>query len=382
MKKRICIVTGTRAEYGLLRTLMQAISNMKNVDLLVVAAGMHLSKEFGNTVNEIRRDGFRVNARVPMTTKSDTNVGMAQSVGKGIQGMVSAFGKLRPHVVVVLGDRIEALAASIASAYMNIPLAHIHGGDITKGGIDESARHAITKFANLHFAATKKSAERIRKLGEKKENIFIVGAPGLDEISSIKKAPRASILKKFGIETGRFLLVLQHPVSTSAKNAAKEMAETLEAVKRVGKPSIVVYPNSDAGGRRMIRIIHAYEKKLPLIRAYPSIRRDEFLALMSAAAVLVGNSSSGIIEGAALHLPVVNIGSRQSGRERAKNVIDAPHKRKEIEAAILKAMSPAFGKAVRRAKNLYGDGRAGERIAKTLERLTIDGSFVQKQIAY
>lgn len=383
-KKTVCVVTGTRAEYGILRSVIREIHKSPRLRLQVVATGMHLSKAFGKTINEIKKDGFVVAAQVVMTPKNDSLEAMARSVGDGIKGIVMALKKLQPDIVVVLGDRVEALAAAIAAAYLNIILAHIHGGDSTQGGLDESARHAITKFAHLHFPATKTSAERIHKMGEENRRIFVVGAPGLDEILHAKVPPRRALLKKFHLDgTQPIALVVQHPITTDVARAQRQIVETLEALRSASLQSIIVYPNADAGGRGMIKVIESYLSRYPYLRGYQSLTREEFLGLMRVANVMVGNSSSGIIESASLKLPVVTIGIRQAGRERSTNVITVGHQRRAIARAIRKALFNAqFLVCVRRAKSPYGDGFAGKRIRKVLERVPLSQKLLQKKLTY
>ncbi|MFA6414396.1 MAG: UDP-N-acetylglucosamine 2-epimerase [Candidatus Paceibacterota bacterium] len=382
-RKNILIVTGTRAEYGLLRSTMKAIRAQGGLALSVLVTGMHLSGTFGRTVTEIEKDDFPIAAKVKMTPGEDSSAAMAASVGIGIQGMVRAFKKIRPDVVLVLGDRVEALAAAVAAAYMNIVVAHVHGGDKTQAGLDESARHAITKLAHVHFPATKKSAERIKRLGEKGNMIHVVGAPGLDAIVYGDMTSEDQLSAKFNLDISRpFVLLVQHSVSTDPKSAKQQMIETLRALVRVKIPVIVVYPNADAGGRAMITVVKEYERKHTFIQAYQNISRSDYLGLLRTAAVLVGNSSSGIVEAAFFRVPVVNIGQRQAGRERAANVLDTHPDARAIEQTLRKALSEQFRAGLHTLKNPYGNGRAGEKIAGVLAGLHIDQALLQKQITY
>jgi len=380
--KKICVLTGTRAEYGLLKPVMKAIKK-NGMELSLIVTGMHLSKEFGYSVNEIIEDGFKIEKRVEMNPKEDTGFSMAQSVGNGINEISKALKEINPDIFLVLGDRIEPLAGTITAAYMNIPIAHIHGGDSARAGLDESVRHAITKFSHIHFPATKKSAERIIKMGENPKNVFIVGAPGLDAIFTTNFLSKAELEKKFNIDLSKPLIImLQHSVTTEIEKAGKQVQETLEAIKELGYQTIIIYPNSDAGGREIIEQIKKYEN-LNFIKIYKNLVHDEYLSLLRNASVLVGNSSSGIIESASFKLPVVNIGTRQEGRERSSNVIDAPHDKKLIVKAIEKALlDRSFRNRVKKCKNIYGDGKTGERIAKILNEIKIDKKLLQKKISY
>jgi UDP-N-acetylglucosamine 2-epimerase (non-hydrolysing)/GDP/UDP-N,N'-diacetylbacillosamine 2-epimerase (hydrolysing) len=343
---------------------------------------MHLSHEFGYTVREIEKDGFKIDARVDMLLSSDTVEAMAKSVGVGILGMAQAWKQIKPDIILVLGDRIEPLAAVIAGAYMNIPIAHIHGGDAC-GNIDNPARHTITKFAHIHFPATSKSAERIIRMGEEEWRVHMVGSPTLDVLLKETLLPAEVLSERLGLNLSRpLILVVQHPVTTQADEAPRQMKETLEAVLETGYPVVLTYPNSDAGGRRMIEVIKSYENR-PSIKTYKSIPRQEYLSLMKVAGVMVGNSSSGIIEAPSFGLPAVNIGSRQEGRERGKNVIDVGHDKQEILRAIKKALtSQAFLKEVKKGESPYGDGKASQRIAEILSQIEITPQLLQKKMTY
>jgi GDP/UDP-N,N'-diacetylbacillosamine 2-epimerase (hydrolysing) len=382
--RKIAVVTGTRAEYGILLPVLKAIGAQQGLKLLLVVTGMHLLPEFGNTVEEIERDGWKIDARVDMLQTGDTGSAMAKSVGVGIMKLAQTWEKLKPDIILVLGDRMEPLAATISGAYMNIPVAHIHGGDSSTGGLDEYARHAITKFAHIHFPATQKSAARIIKMGEDEWRVHVVGSPALDVILNEPLLSAKAIAKKFRIDTSQpLILLVQHPVTTASDEAPAQIKETLEAVVTLGYPVIQLYPNADAGGRRMIEIIKEYEKKHPNIKTIISLPRSEYLSLMKIASVLIGNSSSGMIDAPSFGIPVVNIGTRQEGRERGNNVIDVAHDRQEIIAAIKKALTDKeFLKQVKNRYNPYGDGKAGVRIAEILSNMKITPRLLHKKIAY
>lgn len=383
MKRKVVVVTGTRAEYGILYPVLKAIEANPELKLSLVVTGMHLSHEFGYTVGDIEKDGFPIYARVDMLLSSDTPGAMAKSIGLGIIGMAQAWEHLKPDVILVLGDRVEPLAAAVSGAYMNIPVAHIHGGDSTRGGLDESARHAITKFAHIHFPATNKSAERIVKMGEDEWRVHVVGSPALDSILNEPLLSPRALAKKFELDLSRLLiLVVQHPVTTQVDEAPKQMRETLEAIVDIGYPTVLVYPNSDAGGRRMIELIKEFEE-FPFIKTFKSLPRREYLSLMKAASVMVGNSSSGIVEAPSFGLPVTNIGIRQEGRERGKNVIDVGHDRREIAQAVEKALKDKqFLSEVIKCENPYGDGKASHRIAEALSKIEITPRLLRKRITY
>lgn len=380
--RRICVVSGTRAEYGLLRPVMEEVQAAR-LELRLVIAGMHLSHEFGNTYREVELDGFKVDSRVDMALSGDNHAAMVKSVGIGIYGLTQALEGIDPDIVLVLGDRVEAFAAAVSGAGLNKVVAHLHGGEVTRGGLDESMRHAITKFAHVHFVATEKSRDRLTKMGERPETIYRVGAPGLDTVFHTKLYELAELEKVLGVPIRTpFFVAVQHSISTDADSSAEQMKETLEALKVLGCQTVLVYPNSDAGGRRMIEVIESYRRE-PWLSIFQNIPRVVYLSLLRHAAVLVGNSSSGIIEAPSFHLPVVNIGTRQAGRERSTNVIDVPPLQNEVRAAISLALKDEdFRARVRACQNPYGDGRASARIVDVLRKLEITPQLLQKQLAY
>jgi len=380
---KVCVCTGTRAEYGILRPLMRRIDSSRRLLLQVAAAGMHLAREFGRTVDDILRDGFHVDARVEMLPRDDTRAAMAESVGRGVVGFTAAFQKLESEIVIVLGDRTEAFAAAVAGTLSGRVVAHVHGGDRAEGGYDDYMRHATTKMAHLHFAATEGSARRIRRLGERPGRIHVVGAPGLDEIRPSKLPSASDTKRRYGFPPRKPLIVaVQHSISTHPETAPAEMAETLAALEALSLPTILVHPNSDAGGRAIIAAIKGFGKR-PWLSVHRNLSRDDFLAAMKAASAMVGNSSAAIIEAATFGLPAVNVGRRQAGRERSGNTVDAPHDRCKIEAALRKAI---FDRAARRrlcvAENIYGDGKASARIVQVLEQVVPGPEILAKQITY
>jgi len=383
-KRKVCVVTGTRAEYGLLKPLMEKIRESQKLELQTVVTCMHLMPEFGETVKQIEADGFRIDAKVPVKVECDDKAAMAASIGHGIVDMVAAFEQLKPDIVVVLGDRFEILAASIAAVYSGRVLAHLSGGHKTQAGYDEYTRHAITKIAHLHFPYTKKNAGRIIRMGENPKHVFAVGSTSLDTILGKKLPSEKDVREKYGLAHGRPLfLVVQHPLSTSPYEAEHEMRATLGAISKFDCHVVGIYPNADPGGRKMIEVVREYERKCPeKMTWHKSLPFEDYLAIMKVADVMIGNSSSGIIESPAFHLPVVNVGPRQKDRERVCNVISAKHDSHDIAAAIRKAMSEGFREKAAKCKNPYGDGHASERIVKVLESIKIDKTLLEKQIAY
>jgi len=384
MKRKICVLTGSRSEYGILRPVLFSIKKHPSLQLSIIATGMHLSPQYGHTVSEIENDGFTIDAKVDMLIDSSKGIAMAKSVGIGIIGLAQALETILPDIIVIAGDRIEPLALVIAAIYMNIPVAHIHGGDKSIGGhADDSVRHAITKMAHIHFAVSEESGNRIIKLGEDPTKVFIVGAPALDTILNEPLVNMNLLCEKYDLNPLRpILMVVQNPVTREAEFAADQMKETMEAIVSIQQQTIVIYPNSDMGGRKMIEVINDY-KKYSFIKIVTNMPHVDYLSLMKISSVMIGNSSSAIIEAPSFKLPVINIGSRQEGRQRANNVIDVPYNRNLIVSAIKTAVSDEnFLKRVEVCKSPYGDGTAGKKIANILSDIELDADLLKKKITY
>ena len=381
--RRIAVVTGTRAEYGILLPVLKAIETRPGLELRLIATGMHLSREFGYTVKEIEDDGFRIHTKVEMLPSSDTPKAMAESIGVGIAGMAQAWEQLKPDIILVLGDRVEPLAAAIAGAFMNIPVAHIHGGDVS-GNIDESIRHAITKFAHIHFPATAKSAERIFKMGEDKWRVHIVGPLGIYAMSQTDLVPKEKLYEKLGLNPDEpLILVVQHPVTTQVESAPQQMRETMEALVKLNEQAVVIYSNADAGGRAMIEVIKEY-KNYTFIKTFKNLPYLTFMSLMKNAGVIVGNSSAAIVDTSLFGIPAVNIGIRQQGRERGANIIDCPPKKEKIIKSVKKALNDTdFKRLLKHVSNPYDVEKEGvKRIADVLNTVKIDDKLLQKKLVY
>jgi UDP-hydrolysing UDP-N-acetyl-D-glucosamine 2-epimerase len=379
--RKILYISGTRADYGLMRSVLKAIDEHPELELEIAAMGMHMMEEFGMTINEIKKDGFRIH-EIDATYEKDSKKSMANFIGKTIQLLTDRVEEIDPDIILLLGDRGEMLAGAIVGAYLTIPVAHLHGGDITST-VDELARHAITKLAHIHFPVTQESAKRIKKMGEDPLSIFVVGAPGLDTILNAELIEREEISKKYNLDSSKpILLVVQHPVTVEAKDAADQMRETLEAISELKFQTILIYPNADAGSRKMIDVIKEYEG-FSFITTFKSIPHIEYLSIMKIANVIIGNSSSGIIESPSFDLPTINIGCRQQGRERAENVIDVQYNREQIISAIQKAVyDKDFRKQLINCKNPYGSGNTGRKIADILSKIKIGDDLLQKKITY
>ena len=372
MSRKVLYITGTRADYGLMHNTLKLLNDDKNIQLDVVVTGMHLMEEFGFSLDEIKKDGFSLHI-INQTFLKDDEESMSDFIGKLIVDLTKVMSQLKPDVVLLLGDRGEMLAGAIVASYLQIPIAHIHGGDISST-VDDSTRHAITKLANIHFAATEKSASRIKQMGENQEHIFVVGAPGLDSIIARKDNVDENYLKQRYNINKDFILVLQHPVSLEVDKSAFQIKQTLDAVISTDYQVILVYPNADAGGRAMIDVINQYN-----VDAYKNIPHDDFIGLLSLASVLIGNSSSGIIESSSFKLPVINIGTRQLGREKASNVVDVDYDVDEILNALDFIKSNDYQNILKNCKNPYGDGKSGEKICKILTDIDLNTDLLNKK---
>lgn len=369
MSRRICVVTGTRADYGLLYWLMKSLQDDPAITLQVVVCGMHLAPEFGETWRVVEADGFPVAARVDMLLAGDSTVAAAKSVGLGVIGFADAFERLQPDVVVVLGDRTEILAAAQAAMIGGRLLAHIHGGEVTEGMLDDSVRHAVTKMAHLHFTAADAFTRRVVQMGEDPATVYTVGAPGLETIRRLQPLGRDELAAELGLPLdGPLLLVTYHPVSWAATPPEAAFGEVLAALDDFPEARVVLtWPNADAGGRAIVPLIERYAAGHPdRVRACRSLGQLRYLSALREAAAMVGNSSSGIIEAPSLATPTVNVGDRQARRPRADSVIDCAERREAIAAAIRRALSPDFRAGLAGMRSPYDGGDTAARIHAVL----------------
>lgn len=380
--RRIAVIGSSRATYGYKRRVIRQLHEADDLALQLVVTGMHLMPEYGLSVREIEADGFPIAARVHANLSGGTPVAWAKSIGVEIQGMAQAFDMLAPDLVLVTGDRAEMFGAAVTAAYMNLPVAHIQAGDVS-GHIDGNVRHAITKLAHVHLASCADSAERVARLGEEPWRIHDVGAPQLDELLHGERTPPDELARRFGVEADRpLLLVLQHAVLIEQEEAAAQMRETVEAIRALGLPTLLVYPNLDTGSDRIIEVIREAEA-LPFVQVHTNLARRDFACLLATASVLVGNSSCGILEAPSFRLPAVNIGNRQRGRMQAENVINCPHDREAIGTAVRQALEdPAFREKLAGCVNPYGDGHSSERIVGILRSVPLDARLLDKRITY
>lgn len=371
MIRKICIVTGTRAEYGLLLPLMKAIREQQDLQLQLLVTGMHLSPEFGLTYKQIEADGFHIDVKVDMLLSSDTAAGVTKSTGLGMIGFADAFNSLQPDWVVILGDRFEAFAAATAAYMARIPIIHLNGGETTEGAMDEAFRHAITKMSYLHFTATDVYRKRVIQLGEAPERVFNVGAIGIDSILHLPQMTKKELEENLGIDLSvPTVLVTYHPVTLEKNSAADQFTALVNAlIATEGLQVVITYPNADTDGRVIIDLIKDVEKQhQDRIYAFPSLGQKRYLSLIRYVKAVVGNSSSGIIEVPSFGIPTVNIGDRQGGRMAAESVIHVAPDESSIKVGLKKALSPEFSQFCRQVENPYGDGQTTGKIIDKLNQ--------------
>jgi len=379
-KRRIGLITGTRAEYGIYRPVLEAITKQPRLELQLFVTGMHLLRKFGYTVREIEKDGWPIAGRVRLQGEKDDAFGQSRGLGRAITGLTNHFARLKTDIVLVMGDRIEAFAGAAAATASQLVLAHIHGGDKAVGIQDEAYRHAISKLAHVHFAATKGAKERLIRLGEEKFRIYQTGSPAVDNLSEIICRDELELSRWAGFDVREdFALVLQHPAGGTGRQEEKRMAQTLRACGGKGLQVLILYPNSDPGFSGIVRASQRYGKREGY-RLLKHVPRGVYMGLLERARMLVGNSSSGLIEASCLNVDVVNVGPRQTGRERGANVIDV-----DYGMSLAKAIAALLRKKRtkrRRAERIYGDGKSSEKIAPILARIRLDKRLRQKKIAY
>jgi len=380
MSRRICVITGTRADYGLLRWVMQGINDDPGLTLQVIATAMHLSPEFGLTYQVIEHDGFRIDRKVEMLMSSDTHVGIAKSMGLGLIGFADALEGLKPDLIVVLGDRFEILAAVAAAMVARIPAAHIHGGESTEGAIDESIRHAITKMSQLHFVAAEPYRRRVIQLGEQPTRVFLVGGLGIDNVKRLQLLDRSALESTLDFKLGeRSLLITFHPVTLEHSSATDQMEELLAALATLRDTQLIfTLPNADTDGRALIRIVERFAKEHVNARAYTSLGQLRYLSCLAQVSGVVGNSSSGLLEVPSFLKGTINIGDRQRGRLQASSVINCKPERKSIQSARDRLFSPEFQAGLSEVRNPYGEGGASQAVLSVLKTVPLDGLLKKK----
>ena len=377
MKKKICVVTGSRAEYGLLKPLMDEIKKTKFFNLQLIVTGMHLSKEFGYTYKEIEKDGFNINSKINIALESDTASGISKSMGLAMIGFGKAFNKLKPGMVVVLGDRFEVFSATAAAHVANIPVAHIHGGEITEGAFDDAFRHSITKMSYLHFTSTEEYKKRTIQLGESPNRVFNVGAIGLDNIKNIKLLSKSELERKINFKFAKKnLLITFHPVTLENNTAKVQFANILSALSKLKDTNLIfTKSNADKGGTTINKMINSYVSKNKNAIVFTSMGQLLYLSTMKYVDAVVGNSSSGIVEAPSFHIPTINIGDRQKGRIKAQSVIDCVPDKKAIMSALNKGLSHEFKKKIANKLSPFGDGKTSIKILDVLKRYNFDSSI-------
>lgn len=366
---QLAVLTATRAEYGHMRWIIRGAHRDPAVRLQLIVAGMHLDRAFGRTVDEIRADGIPVAARVPLPLGDDTALGTIRAIGAGLPAFGSAFSRLKPDILLVLGDRYELLAAVPAAAALGIPVAHLHGGEATEGVLDELVRHAVTKLSYLHLTAAEAYRRRVIQMGEHPSRVLNVGAPGLEGIARLERLSRAELEAglRFPLD-GKLALVTYHP--ETPRTAAREAAAIFAALRAEGIRAVATYSNSDAGGRAINAFLRAEARRRPgQVLAVPSLGQCRYLSLMALSGAVVGNSSSGLVEAPVLRAPTINIGARQAGRLRSPSVIDCPAEAGALARALRRAFSPAFRGRFCRGDSPYRGGEVSVRTLAALKKI-------------
>lgn len=375
MKRSVCIVTGSRAEYGLLHWLMREIAQCEGLRLQIIVTGTHLSPEHGLTWQELEADGFTIDYQVEMLLSSDTPVGVSKSMGLGMIGFADAYSALNPDLLVVLGDRFEIFSAVSAALIARIPVAHLHGGEVTEGAFDEAIRHSITKMSHLHFVATEHYRRRVIQLGEQPERVFALGALGVDGVKKTALLSKAQVEQALDFSLGeKNLLITFHPVTLDAQSAQTQFNELLAALSALHDTHLLfTRPNADTGGHVINDLIDAFVKAHPHnARVYTSLGRLRYLSTMRYVDAVVGNSSSGLLEAPSMKVATINVGDRQKGRVRAKSVIDCEPRAVSIGEALERVYSKAFQSALENVQNPYGKGDSAQAICAVLQRVSLD----------
>ena len=378
--RKILLITGSRGEYGYIRPILRIIDNDPDLVYEIVATNMHLLPEFGSTIKEFENDGFIVKYKPTMTLAGYTPDSMMKSLSLFALSITDIISSCKPDIILLAGDRGEQFMAATAGIHMNIPVAHIQAGEVS-GNVDGMTRHAIARYAHIHFASSEVAANRIIKTGEQEERVFQVGAPQLDEFIEGGYTSYDEMCEKYDIKHSHdFILCVQHPVTEEYTASEEQMSITLAALTELGIETIIIEPNSDAG---TLGVRRALERECsPFIKKYRNVSREDFAALLKYCSVIVGNSSSGLLEAPTFSTPAVNIGRRQKGRLQAENVINSDHETQEIISAIRKAMSDDFKTSIKDMKNPYGDGLSSKRIVNILKSIRLDEKLLKKELAY
>jgi len=377
MKRKILVTTGTRADYWILRELLYKIKESIKLELILVVTGSHLLKKHGFTIRDIKQDGFNINEKIKIKPQNDDAFSTSIELGKAIIEFARIFKKIKPDINIVLGDRDEMLASVVAASHMNIVSAHIAGGDIS-GGLDEYNRHAITKLANIHFAATKRSKERIIRMGENAKFVFNTGSLSIDEVVKEKITSKKKLEKKYGFKfTNNEILLVQHPVTTEIEKSKKQIKISLNALIKTKKNIISISPNMDPGNKIIFKNLEELSKKYERVRYFQNVPRADYLGFLKNCIVLIGNSSSGIIESTMFDIQVINLGIRQNGREKENSVIDI--KIPTVDKIYTEIMKIFSVTKRNKKRKIHGSGNASKKIIRHLENLSINEKLIQKQ---
>lgn len=378
MTLRVGVVTVARSDYGIYVPVLRCLHADPDTELSLIVAAGHLDSKYGNTIQEIEADGFPIAARVPMKMGGDSRVDVANTIGIGIQEFTAAYQSVRPDIVLLLGDRYEMLAAAAAALPCRIPLAHMHGGELTLGAIDDAIRHAITKLSHLHFAATAEYGRRIRQMGEEPWRVHVTGSPAMDSIRTLDAIPQSQLEELFGLDLTHTLLITFHPVTLEDTNE-DSLSNLLAALSDSGHSLLFTYPNADSNSDRIIQHVREFVATRKNACFVTNLGHRKYHSVQRHVAAMVGNSSSGIVEAASFRLPVVNIGNRQKGRTRGPNVIDVGTSKEAIASGIAKAVSIEFRHSIATIENFYGDGHAAERIVSLLKSAPRGSSLIMKK---
>jgi UDP-hydrolysing UDP-N-acetyl-D-glucosamine 2-epimerase len=379
MKRTIAVITTSRADYSHLYWPLRDLSENKNVDLRIIALGSHLSPEFGSTVQEIEKDGFQIAARIECLLSSDSDVGMAKTIGVATLSLADLLGKMRPHLLLLIADRYEMLAPAAVALALRIPVAHIEGGEVSEGAIDDAVRNALTKLSHIHFTSTLAARERVIALGEEEWRVHRAGAPSLDHLRRQPLLSREEIEKRLQLDLQKpTVLVAYHPV-TIARDTLQEVGAFFTALGNLSEQIVFSYPNADAGSRALIERTRSFIASQGRGKIFTNLGTVLYLSLLRQVDMLVGNSSSGIMESASLALPTVNVGLRQQGRERPRNVLDADPDANSILQAIGRARTREFRDSLAGMANPYGEGCASETIVRVLTTVPLSQTLLMKR---
>jgi GDP/UDP-N,N'-diacetylbacillosamine 2-epimerase (hydrolysing) len=375
MKRKICVVTGSRADYGLLRWLMQEIKNDPDLELQILVTGMHLSETFGLTYKEIESDGFVINEKVVVLDNNDSGLSIAKSIGLGVSGCAEALKRIEPDLIVLLGDRFEIFAAASAALVLTIPIAHLHGGEVTIGAFDESFRHSITKMSHIHFVAAEEYRNRVIQLGENPDLVFNVGGLGVDAMSKIKLLTKEEFEKKRGVSFNKKnLLITFHPVTLEAGSAEKQIDELLSALDDLNETTLIfTLPNADTGGLSIIAKVEKFVEDHSNAYSFTSLGQIDYLSCVNLVDGVIGNSSSGLTEVPSFKKGTINIGDRQKGRLLASSVISVEPFKEDIKKGLSKLYSDSFVASLVNAKNPYGDVGSADKIHKIIKNIELKG---------